>query len=306
MSAAPVAPRTRALARLITRLESGDPAAARELTALRASGGRSIVLGVTGSPGSGKSTLGSALVAALRARGLTVGVLAVDPSSPFSGGAILGDRIRMLRHHADPGVFVRSLASRGALGGLSARAMAVLAAMEAHGFDWLLLETVGVGQSEVDIARVADHTALILTPGGGDGVQAFKAGIMEIADLLVVNKADLPGADTLVRELRAAQGLGPMTESSWLAPIVKTVAAREEGLDALITAVEAHRAWLGEAGLRERRVERARFEVRALVQAGVARAVARREEALLRDVAEGRRTAQDAADALLAAFSHGD
>ena len=303
MSALGEAARTRVLARLITRLESGDPAAARDLAALRQAGGRSVVLGVTGSPGSGKSTLGSALVGALRARGLTVGVLAVDPSSPYSGGAILGDRIRMLRHHKDPGVFVRSLASRGALGGLSARAMAVLSAMEAHGFDWLLLETVGVGQSEVDIARVADHTALVLTPGSGDGVQAFKAGIMEIADLLIVNKSDLPGADTLVRELRAAQGLGPMSETSWLAPIVKTIAARGEGLDALIDAVEAHRAWLGEEGLHERRLERARFEVRALVQAGVARRLAQLEGPLLAEVAAGERSAQAAADALLTSLT---
>lgn len=293
----------RALARLITRLEAGDPAALSELSALKGAGRQAVVLGVTGSPGSGKSTLVSALIGRLRARGLTVGVLAVDPSSPFSGGAILGDRIRMLPHHADPGVYVRSLASRGALGGLSARAMSALSAMEAHGFDWLILETVGVGQSEVDIARVADHTALVLTPAGGDGVQAFKAGIMEIADVLVVNKADLPGADRSVRELRAAQGLGPMTQESWLAPIVRTVAAQEEGLEKLIEAVLKHRAWLGEAGLRARRLARARFEVHALVQDQLARRLAASEERLLEEVAAGQLSAPEAAERLLARLS---
>jgi len=198
---------------------------------------------------------------------VTVGVLAVDPSSPFSGGAILGDRIRMLAHHADPGVFVRSLASRGALGGLSARSMQVLSVMEGFGFGVLLLETVGVGQSELDIAALADHTVLVLTPAGGDGVQAFKAGIMEVADILVVNKADLPGADRLARELRAAQLLGPHDEHTFFPPVVQTVASAASGLDALLDAVDAHRAHLGEAGLRGQRLERARFEVRSVIQA---------------------------------------
>ncbi|PYE56578.1 LAO/AO transport system kinase [Deinococcus yavapaiensis KR-236] len=257
------------------------------------------VIGVTGSPGSGKSTLVDALIAVARTRGLKVAVVAVDPSSPFSGGAILGDRIRMLRHHADEGVFVRSVASRGALGGLSRRTMGVVSVLEAFGFDLIFLETVGVGQSEVDIASVADHTALVLTPGGGDGVQAFKAGIMEIADLLVVNKADLPGADTLVRELRAAQSLAPHDEHTIFAEILKTVAAKGEGVEGLLDAVFRHREKLGEAGVLKRRLERAKFEVGAEIQ-DRARAVLHGASAeSLRNVAEGRTTAAELAESLL-------
>lgn len=293
----------RALARLITLVEGRDPRAENLLREVRqqvgALGRRAPVLGVTGSPGSGKSTLVSALIGHLRALGQTVGVLAVDPSSPYSGGAILGDRIRMLKWHADPGVFVRSLASRGALGGLSARTMQVLAVLEGSGLDWIVLETVGVGQSEIDIASVADHTALVLTPGGGDGVQAFKAGIMEIADVLVVNKADLAGADTLVRELRAAQGLGAHDETTWFAPIVKTVAAKEEGLEGVIQAVQQHRDHLGAGGLEARRLARARFEVRALVQEEVTRLSGSAEPELLAAVARGDLSAEAAARRLL-------
>ncbi|GGJ71009.1 methylmalonyl Co-A mutase-associated GTPase MeaB [Deinococcus aquiradiocola] len=293
----------RALSRGITLAESGGPDAQAFLQGVRArthAHPRPVVIGLTGSPGSGKSTLASALVTALRARGVTVGVLAVDPSSPFSGGAILGDRIRMLAHHADPGVFVRSLASRGALGGLSARSMQVLSVMEGFGFGVLLLETVGVGQSELDIAALADHTVLVLTPAGGDGVQAFKAGIMEVADILVVNKADLPGADRLARELRAAQLLGPHDEHTFFPPVVQTVASTASGLDALLDAVDAHRAHLGEAGLRGQRLERARFEVRSVIQAH-ALALARGAGAgLLERVASGDLSADDVARTLLA------
>ncbi|SMB94608.1 methylmalonyl Co-A mutase-associated GTPase MeaB [Deinococcus hopiensis] len=295
----------RALARAVTLAESGLDAArpllraARETSAARGPGG-TVVLGVTGSPGSGKSTLTDALIAHLREEGKRVAVLAVDPSSPYSGGAILGDRIRMLRHHADGGVFVRSLASRGVLGGLSARTMQVLALMEGAGFDWVILETVGVGQSEVDVAAACDHTLLVLTPAGGDGVQAFKAGIMEIADVIAVNKADLPGADRTVRELMAAQGLGHHDEHTWFAPVRRTVAAKGEGTPQIVEAVLAHRAFLGEDGLQERRRRRAEFEVRTLVQDRVMRRARELSRDLYTRVARGELDADTAADELLA------
>ena len=187
----------RALARLISLLEAGDSRGAVLLREFRQLERRSRVVGITGAPGAGKSTLTDALISACRARGQQVAVLMVDPSSPFSGGAILGDRIRMGRHHADSGVYLRSMATRGALGGLARAVVGALSALEAFGFDVIFLETVGVGQSEVDIASVADHVVVVLTPAGGDAVQAFKAGIMEIADVFCINKADLPGADRL-------------------------------------------------------------------------------------------------------------
>ncbi|AWT37100.1 methylmalonyl Co-A mutase-associated GTPase MeaB [Deinococcus actinosclerus] len=289
----------RALARAVTLAEAGLPAARPLLRAARERGARAVVLGVTGSPGSGKSTLTDALIAFLRQRGQRVAVLAVDPSSPYSGGAILGDRIRMLRHHADEGVFVRSLASRGALGGLSERTLGVLALLEGAGFDWVILETVGVGQSEVDVAAACDHTLLVLTPAGGDGVQAFKAGIMEIADVIAVNKADLPGADRTIRELMAAQGLGAHDEHTWFAPIRRTVAAKGEGTEAIVAAVEAHRAHLGEDGLQRRREARAALEVRTLVQERLLRRARELGRDLYARVARGDLDADDAADTLL-------
>jgi LAO/AO transport system kinase len=295
----------RALARAITLAESGLNAArpllraAREIAASRGPGG-TVVLGVTGSPGSGKSTLTDALITHLRAEGQRVAVLAVDPSSPYSGGAILGDRIRMLRHHGDEGVFVRSLASRGALGGLSARTVQVLALLEGARFDWVILETVGVGQSEVDVAAACDHTLLVVTPAGGDGVQAFKAGIMEIADVIAVNKADLPGADRTARELLAAQGLGAHDEHTWFAPIRRTMAAKGEGTGEIVAAVLAHRAHLGEDGLNARRAARAEFEVRTLVQDRVLRRAREASHDLYVRVARGELDADAAADALIA------
>ncbi|THF71991.1 methylmalonyl Co-A mutase-associated GTPase MeaB [Deinococcus sp. Arct2-2] len=291
----------RALSRAVTLAEAGLPAARPLLRAAREQAAHKpgIVLGITGSPGSGKSTLTDALISHLRGLGQRVAVVAVDPSSPYSGGAILGDRIRMLRHHADEGVFVRSLASRGALGGLSARTMQVLALLEGAGFDWVILETVGVGQSEVDVASACDHTLLVLTPAGGDGVQAFKAGIMEIADVIAVNKADLPGADRTVRELVAAQGLGAHDEHTWFAPIHKTVAGEGQGIAELVTAVSAHRAHLGAAGLTERRTRRAEFEVRSLVQERLLRRARATSADLYARVARGELDADAAADALL-------
>lgn len=297
----------RALSRAITVAESGGPEAqallqgVRTLSAQRQSAQwkRPRVIGLTGSPGSGKSTLTSALISHLRSAGQTVGVLAVDPSSPFSGGAILGDRIRMLAHHADPGVYVRSLATRGALGGLSGRSMAVLSVLEGFGFDVLLIETVGVGQSELEIASVADHTVLVLTPAGGDGVQAFKAGIMEVADVLVVNKADLPGAERLGRELRAAQMLAPHDEHTFFPPIVQTVASRDEGLSGLLEAVQSHRDHLGEAGVERRRLERSRSELRSLMWQQVAARAEQASAELLADMASGRLSADEVARMLL-------
>ncbi|AAF11302.1 methylmalonyl Co-A mutase-associated GTPase MeaB [Deinococcus radiodurans] len=289
----------RALARAVTLAEAGLPSARPLLRAARERAGRATVLGVTGSPGSGKSTLTDALIAELRARGERVAVLAVDPSSPYSGGAILGDRIRMLRHHADEGVFVRSLASRGALGGLSAQTLPVLALLDGAGFDWVILETVGVGQSEVDIAAVCDHTLLVLTPAGGDGIQAFKAGIMEIADVIAVNKADLPGAERTVRELMAAQGLGWHDEHTWFAPIRRTVASRGEGVDQIIEAVRQHREHLGETGLQGRRERRAEFEVRTLVQERLLQRARAAGADLYARVARGELDTDVAADELL-------
>ena len=289
----------RALARAVTLAEAGLDSARPLLRAARERGGRAVVLGVTGSPGSGKSTLTDALIHELRSRGQRVAVLAVDPSSPYSGGAILGDRIRMLRHHADDGVFVRSLASRGALGGLSGRTMQVLSLLEGAGFDWVIMETVGVGQSEVDIAAACDHTLLVLTPAGGDGVQAFKAGIMEIADVIAVNKSDLAGADRTVRELMAAQGLGAHGPETWLAPIRRTMASKGEGVDKLIDAVLQHRDWLGEAGLQARRERRAEFEVRSLVQERLLRRAREASHDLYARIARGELDADTAADELL-------
>ncbi len=289
----------RALARAITLVESADPGGFELLSALRSQASSSHVIGMTGAPGAGKSTLTDALISACRASGARVAVLCIDPSSPFSGGAILGDRIRMGRHYQDNGVFVRSMATRGALGGLAKTAVSVLALLEAFGFDYIFLETVGVGQSEVDIASVADHTVVVLTPAGGDAIQAFKAGIMEIADVFVVNKADLPGAERLVREIRAAQELGTHDENTWFAPILQTIGNEQKGIAELLEAIKAHRNHLGAAGLHLRRLERARFEFNAAIQ-DIARNQAKHLEAgLLEQISLGVLTAREAALAVL-------
>lgn len=228
--------------------------------------GNAYVVGLTGSPGVGKSTSTSALVSAYRRAGKRVGVLAVDPSSPFSGGALLGDRVRMSEHASDPGVYIRSMATRGHLGGLAWSAPQAIRVLDAAGCDVILVETVGVGQSEVEIASQADTSVVLLAPGMGDGIQAAKAGILEIGDVYVVNKADRDGADATARELNHMLGLGESRgPGDWRPPIVKTVAARGEGIDEVVEALEKHRAWMEEHGvLAERRAARAAREVETI------------------------------------------
>ncbi|MFJ2187423.1 methylmalonyl Co-A mutase-associated GTPase MeaB [Kitasatospora sp. NPDC087861] len=261
--------RPRAVARLITLVENAAPQLREAMAALAPYTGQAYTVGLTGSPGVGKSTSTSALVSAYRRLGKRVGVLAVDPSSPFSGGALLGDRVRMQDHATDPEVFIRSMATRGHLGGLSWTAPQALRVLDAAGCEVILVETVGVGQSEVEIAAQADTTVVLLAPGMGDGIQAAKAGILEIGDVFVVNKADRDGADATARELNHMLGLGEARDvGDWRPPIVKTVAARGEGVDEVVEALEKHRAWLEEHGeLAVRRRRRASDEIEAIALA---------------------------------------
>ncbi|MFB7670723.1 methylmalonyl Co-A mutase-associated GTPase MeaB [Kitasatospora purpeofusca] len=263
--------RPRAVARLISLVENAAPELREVMAALAPYTGHAYTVGLTGSPGVGKSTSTSALVSAYRRLGKRVGVLAVDPSSPFSGGALLGDRVRMQDHATDPEVFIRSMATRGHLGGLSWAAPQALRVLDAAGCDVILVETVGVGQSEVEIAAQADTAVVLLAPGMGDGIQAAKAGILEIGDLFVVNKADRDGADATARELNHMLGLGEAREAgAWRPPIVKTVAARGEGVDEVVEALEKHRAWLEEHGeLVVRRRRRAAQEIEAIALAAL-------------------------------------
>ena len=293
----------RALARAISLVEAGSDAGQQLLRAVREQAGQAQVVGITGSPGSGKSSLGDQLIGVARSRGQRVAVLAVDPSSPFSGGAILGDRIRMTRWHQDEHVFIRSMATRGQLGGLAGATLQVLALLEAYGFDLILVETVGVGQSEVDIVRVADTTVLVLTPGAGDGVQAFKAGIMEIADIFAINKFDLPGGGRLGREIRAALELGHPQDPSWTPPVLETVATKGEGVEALFAELERHHRHLSESGqLAARRRQRARFEISALLEEALRRELGQQEDAFVESVLRGERTPAEAVKALLVAW----
>jgi LAO/AO transport system kinase len=255
----------RGVARLISMVENASPQLRDVMAALAPFTGNATVVGLTGSPGVGKSTSTSMLLSAYRAAGRRVGVLAVDPSSPFSGGALLGDRVRMQEHATDPGVYIRSMGTRGHLGGLSWATPQAVRVLDAVGCDVVIVETVGVGQSEVEIVSLADTTVVLLAPGMGDGVQAAKAGILEIADVYVVNKADRDGADATVRELRTMMSLSPAPAGGWRPPIVKTVASRGEGADELLEALEAHHAWQQTSGaLDERRRARAAGEIEAI------------------------------------------
>ncbi|WP_017593604.1 methylmalonyl Co-A mutase-associated GTPase MeaB [Nocardiopsis potens] len=266
----------RAVARAVSLVEEGarGDEGARVLRAITAglapAAGRARIVGLTGPPGVGKSTTTAALVAAVRGRGESVAVLAVDPSSPFTGGALLGDRVRMQEHATDPGVFIRSMASRGHLGGLSWAAPHALRVLDAAGFDTVLVETVGVGQAEVEIAAHADTTVVLCAPGMGDGIQAAKAGVLEIADVFAVNKADREGAQAVVRDLRqmvAQAGRGP---GEWRPPIVRTVASAGEGTAELLERIDRHAEHLrGSGELERRRRARARGEVEAIVLAAL-------------------------------------
>ncbi|HET8986725.1 MAG TPA: methylmalonyl Co-A mutase-associated GTPase MeaB [Trueperaceae bacterium] len=284
----------RALARAMTLIERQDPLGDELLRLLRPRTGRARVVGVTGSPGSGKSTLTDALIARYRAAGESVGVVAIDPSSPFSGGAILGDRIRMMRWHEDPDVFIRSMATRGHLGGLAAATLQMVALLDAVGFDHVIVETVGVGQSEIDVVEAADTTVLVLTPGAGDGVQAFKAGIMEIADVFCVNKADMPGADRVRQDVRGALDLAMPPQDAWRQPIVATVASTGVGVDDLLVRIAAHHDYLAERGaLGERLRRRVRAEVTALLGALLRDAWEERQEGAVTAILAGEATPRE-------------
>jgi LAO/AO transport system kinase len=243
----------RALSRCITLVENGGETAQQILAALHPHTGRAHIVGITGPPGTGKSTLVARLAAALRQRHLRVGIIAVDPSSPFTGGALLGDRLRMQNLAGDPGVFIRSMATRGSLGGLARATGDVVSVLDAAGFDVVLVETVGTGQAEVDIAQAAHTVIVVVIPGMGDDVQVAKAGVLEIASIFVVNKADREGADRCAAELRLMSGMGAAPEG-WAAPILMTVATRGEGAEEVVEAIISHKRSLQQTGLWESRV----------------------------------------------------
>ncbi|KQV23692.1 MULTISPECIES: methylmalonyl Co-A mutase-associated GTPase MeaB [unclassified Kitasatospora] len=302
--------RPRAVARLISLVENAAPQLREAMAALAPYTGQAYTVGLTGSPGVGKSTSTSALVSAYRRLGKRVGVLAVDPSSPFSGGALLGDRVRMQEHATDPEVFIRSMATRGHLGGLSWTAPQALRVLDGAGCEVILVETVGVGQSEVEVAAQADTTVVLLAPGMGDGIQAAKAGILEIGDVFVVNKADRDGADATARELNHMLGLGESRGAGdWRPPIVKTVAARGEGIDEVVEALEKHRAWLAETGeLAVRRRRRAADEIEAIALSTLRARIGdlhgdRQLSALAERVADGTLDPYGAADTLVAGLT---
>jgi LAO/AO transport system kinase len=267
-----------ALARLVTYVENERPAGLRAMAELYRDTGNAYVVGITGPPGAGKSTLTNAIIREYRNRGKTVGVLAIDPSSSLTGGATLGDRIRMLENFEDDGVYIRSMATRGEMGGLSMAVGAVTHLLDAYGFDIILVETVGVGQDEVDIAELADTTLLLQVPGLGDSIQTIKAGVLEIADILVVNKADVKGAENVVRDLRNMLRLGE--HGPWLPPIVRTIAVHGEHIPELLDTIETHREHLEASGEgQERRERRAQREVLRLAENWIAGQL----EATLRD-----------------------
>jgi len=300
----------RALARGLTWVEAGGVRAEALVAWLYPHTGRAQIVGITGSPGSGKSTLARAMAWAARARGLTVGIIAVDPSSPFSGGAILGDRIRMNDLALDPGVFIRSMATRGALGGLCRTAADAVDLMDASGRNLVLVETVGVGQDEVDIMRIAHSVIVVSVPGLGDDIQTLKAGILEIADVHVVNKADREGADRTAAELRAMLSLLPTPAGTWVPPILAAVATREEGTEAILDALAGHLAALKTSSdLERRRARIAEARVLRIAQDLAADAVARpqSQEAgrLLEQVVRRELSPHACARALLSASTRG-
>lgn len=259
------------IARLLSLVENEEPEAAEIVRTTFADSGKATLVGLTGPPGAGKSTLTSALTSAYRQAGARVAVVAVDPSSPYTGGAILGDRIRMRDRFLDSGVFIRSMANRGVPGGLARATRRVVGVLDALGFDVVLVETVGVGQQDIEVARVVDTVCLLTIPGSGDDIQAIKAGIIEVADVLVVNKADRPGADEAVKDLTKTLGLGP-SRLGWRTPVVKTSATSNQGIQELIDAIRKHREWGAESGeARKRSIEAMRMEVRVLLHERVLR-----------------------------------
>jgi LAO/AO transport system kinase len=276
----------RALGRMISWIENGSPALPMIMKELAPDTGHAHIVGLTGAPGVGKSTTVTGLVSALRERGERVGVLAVDPSSPFSGGALLGDRVRMQEHALDRDVYIRSMATRGHLGGLAVATPQALRAFDAAGFDTVIVETVGVGQSELEVAEMADTIIVLLAPGMGDGIQAAKAGILEIADIFVVNKSDRDGAQALVRELRTMIALADRAPQDWKPPIVMTVAYQNRGIGDLLEAIDRFRASQTETGRAAlRRIARARREVESIALAKVRAEFRLNGEAGLEDLA---------------------
>ena len=293
----------RALGRAISWMENGHPGARDLMAQLWPHLGRAAVVGITGSPGAGKSTLTDQLARTLRAQGQRVGILAVDPTSPFSGGAILGDRIRMGAVAQDEGVFIRSMATRGALGGLARATQDAIDVLDAAGFGWILVETVGVGQDEVDVVSCVHTCCLVLVPGMGDEIQAIKAGIMEVADLFVVNKADRSGVDAVEQEIEAMKSLSPVRD--WDPPVARTVAARGEGVAEVLDRIREHGVWLrAHGGLARKARERAKLRFHGLLAEEASRRVLRRLgpgplEALLEAIAERRLDPYAAVDGVL-------
>ena len=280
-------------------VENEDKRVRSVIKGLKSPPERARVIGLTGAPGAGKSTVASALITAFRARALKTAVLAVDPTSPFSGGALLGDRVRMQEHATDPGVFIRSMGNRGQLGGLAAATPQAVRVLDAAGYQVICVETVGVGQSEVEIASAADTTVVLVAPGMGDSIQAAKAGVLEVADVLVVNKADRPDTQATVRDLRNMIALSP---AEWKPPIVTTVATSGDGVDELVRQLDRHWAWLADSGERDRRrLARARGEVTALAFGAVRGRLVVPDELAAR-VADGRCDPHEAADELLASL----
>ena len=298
----------RAVARLISLVEDASPLLSEVARQLTPYTGNAQLVGITRSPCVGKSTCTSALVTALRRVGRRVGVLAVDPSSPFSGGALLGDRVRMQDHATDSDVFIRSMATRGHLGGLAWAAPQALRVLDAAGCEVVLVETVGVGQSEVEVAGLADTTLVLLAPGMGDGIQAAKAGILEIGDVFVVNKADRDGAGQVAKDLRSMLSLAPRAPGAWRVPIVQTVAQTGQGIDDVVAAVDKHRAWSAESGeLDRRRRRRARDEIEAIAVTSLRERLADisgddRLDALAGSVVAGELDPDSAADRLIEAL----